>query len=191
MADLSPRGLLRCVGDRTGQVLRRWLLKTPENSTAGRGVASLSEANLLSSIGRHTTPHMTLDTARKRWFAHGYDGIPPDWVGGVRDVGCAMRRITETHWEIWVGEGTGLVPLMAGMAISEVLCATSCTWTALRSTPTAAPATARESRVPVPIRSERRPLRPGKKRRRRRQQTCSIELDTLPHEKGARRRLFS
>ena len=60
---------------------------------------------------------MTLDTARKRWFAHGTTGFLLIGSGVSVTLDAAMRRITETHWEIWVGEGTlGLVLLMAGMA---------------------------------------------------------------------------
>ncbi len=60
---------------------------------------------------------MTIETARKRWFSHGATGFLLIGSGVSVTLDAAMRRITDTHWEIWVGEGTlGLVLLMAGMA---------------------------------------------------------------------------
>ena len=60
---------------------------------------------------------MTIEMARKRWFSHGATGFLLIGAGVSVTLDAAMRRITEDHWETWVGEGTlGLVLLMAGMA---------------------------------------------------------------------------
>lgn len=60
---------------------------------------------------------MTIEMARKRWFSHGATGFLLIGAGVSVTLDAAMRRITEHHWETWVGEGTlGLVLLMAGMA---------------------------------------------------------------------------
>ena len=135
---------------------------------------------------------MTLDTARKRWFAHGTTGFLLMGTGVSVTLDAAMRRITETHWEIWVGEGTlGLVLLMAGMAYfgSAVRYLVHMDRIAEYSDRRARHRARKQSARAHQEREAATASR--KKRRRRRQQTCSIELDTLPHEKGARRRLFS
>lgn len=60
---------------------------------------------------------MTLDTARKRWFAHGTTGFLLFGAGLAVVFDAAFRRIAEAHWEIWVAEGTlGLCMTMAGLA---------------------------------------------------------------------------
>ena len=100
-----------------------------------------------------------------------------------------MRRITETHWEIWVGEGTRAGPADGGNgSISEVLRYLVHMDRIAEYSDRRARHRARKQRR---AHQEREAATASKKERRRRQQTCSIELDTLPHEKGARRRLFS
>ena len=60
---------------------------------------------------------MTLDTARKRWFAHGTTGFLLFGAGLAVVFDAAFRRIAEAQWEIWVAEGTlGLCMTMAGLA---------------------------------------------------------------------------
>lgn len=60
---------------------------------------------------------MTLDTARKRWFAQGTTAFVLFGTGICVIFDAAFRRMSEAHWEIWVVEGTvGLILMMAGLA---------------------------------------------------------------------------
>ena len=60
---------------------------------------------------------MTLDTARKRWFAQGTTSFVLFGTGICVIFDAAFRRMSEAHWEIWVVEGTvGLILMMAGLA---------------------------------------------------------------------------
>ena len=60
---------------------------------------------------------MTLDTARKRWFAHGTTSFVLFGTGISVIFDAAFRRMAEARWEIWVVEGTaGLILTMAGLA---------------------------------------------------------------------------
>ncbi len=60
---------------------------------------------------------MNRETVRKQWLIHGTAGFL--LVGAGVSVICdaAIRRLSESHWELWFGEGTvGLVLLMSGLA---------------------------------------------------------------------------
>ena len=60
---------------------------------------------------------MNQETARKRWWSHGTTGFLLLGAGLAVTLDAAVRRVSESQWEIWVGEGTlGLVLFMTGMA---------------------------------------------------------------------------
>ena len=60
---------------------------------------------------------MTLDSARKKWFTQGTIAFLLFGMGISVIFDAAFRRMTESHWEIWVVEGTvGLVTMMMGLA---------------------------------------------------------------------------
>jgi len=60
---------------------------------------------------------MTLETARKKWFAQGTVAFLLFGMGISVIFDAAFRRMTEAHWEIWVVEGTvGLCMMMVGLA---------------------------------------------------------------------------
>lgn len=60
---------------------------------------------------------MTLDTARKKWFAHGTTSFVLFGTGISVIFDAAFRRVVEVQWEIWVVEGlVGLMMMMVGLA---------------------------------------------------------------------------
>ncbi|RPG81998.1 MAG: hypothetical protein CBC74_000010 [Crocinitomicaceae bacterium TMED114] len=60
---------------------------------------------------------MKRETARKQWWIHGTVGFLLVGTGVSVFCDAAVRRITESNWELWFGEGTvGLVLLMSGLA---------------------------------------------------------------------------
>lgn len=68
-------------------------------------------------LGERVLLDMTLDTARKGWFAHGTTAFVLFGIGISVIFDAAFRRMSESHWEIWVVEGTiGLILMMTGLA---------------------------------------------------------------------------
>lgn len=60
---------------------------------------------------------MDLQTARRKWFAHGTVGVLLVGAGISVLFDAAYRRLSESVVEIWVAEGTlGFVLFMAGLS---------------------------------------------------------------------------
>ena len=60
---------------------------------------------------------MTLDIARKRWLTQGIASFLFFGAGGAVAFDAVFRRMTESHWELWVIEGgVGLCLILVGLA---------------------------------------------------------------------------